>query len=103
MNYLKTAALAVLGTIALTVGASAAVICNEDGDCWRTKERLTYPPEARVQIYEDDYTLGPKYRWRDTGVGRGYYRSEGAELTRTIARPMRSPGCSRSGLFPFSS
>jgi hypothetical protein len=59
MNYLKTAALAVLGTAALTAGASAAVVCNEDGDCWRTKERLTYPPEARVQIYGDDYALAP--------------------------------------------
>jgi hypothetical protein len=49
MNYFETAALAVLGTLALTASASAAVVCNEDGDCWRTKERLTYPPEARVQ------------------------------------------------------
>ncbi len=65
MNYLKTAALAVLGTVALTVGASAAVVCNEDGDCWRTKERLTYPPDARVQIYGDDYALGP-----NTGGGK---------------------------------
>ena len=74
MNYLKTAALAVLGTVALTAGASAAVVCNEDGDCWRTKERLTYPPEARVQIYGDDYTVGPKYKLRDPGEGRGYWR-----------------------------
>ena len=74
MNYFKTAALAVLGTVAVTAGASAAVVCNQDGDCWRTKERLTYPPEARVQIYEDDYTLGPTYRWRDAREGRGYYR-----------------------------
>ena len=50
MKYLKTAALAVLGTVALTAGASAAVVCNEDGICWRTKERLTYPPDARVQM-----------------------------------------------------
>jgi hypothetical protein len=74
MNYFETAALAVLGTLALTASASAAVVCNEDGDCWRTKERLTYPPEARVQIYEDDYSLGPKSRWREPGAGRGYWR-----------------------------
>jgi hypothetical protein len=60
MKYLKPAVLAVLGTVASTASASAAVICNEDGDCWRTRERLTYPPEARVQIYGDDYNLGPK-------------------------------------------
>ena len=75
MKYLKTAGLAVLCTVALTAGASAAVVCNEDGDCWRTKERLTYPPAARVQIYEDDYKLGPKYRMREAGSPpRGYYR-----------------------------
>jgi hypothetical protein len=74
MKYLVSAAIGAISVLALTASASAAVICNEDGDCWRTKERLTYPPEARVQIYEDDYTIGPKYRWRDAGVGRGYYR-----------------------------
>ncbi len=74
MKYLVSAGLAVLGTVALMTSASAAVVCNEDGDCWRTKERLTYPPEARVEIYEDDYVLGPKYRWREAGDGRGYWR-----------------------------
>jgi hypothetical protein len=74
MKYLGSAALAVIGAIALSASASAAVVCNEDGDCWRTKERLTYPPEARVQIYGDDYTLGPKYKLREPGEGRGYWR-----------------------------
>lgn len=58
MTYLKTAALAILGTLALTANASAAVVCNEDGDCWRTKERLTYPPAARVQITAMTIHLG---------------------------------------------
>ncbi len=74
MKYLVSAGLAVLGTVALMTSASAAVVCNEDGDCWRTKERLTYPPEARVEIYEDDYTIGPRHRWREAGDGRGYWR-----------------------------
>ena len=74
MKYLKTAALAVLGTVALTAGASAAVVCNEDGDCWRPKERLTYPPDANVQIYGDEnFTLPPRHRWREAREGRGYY------------------------------
>jgi hypothetical protein len=64
MKYLGTAVLAVLVIVALAASASAAVVCNEDGDCWRTSERLTYPPEARVQIYDDE----------DPGKGRGYYR-----------------------------
>lgn len=74
MNHFKTAVLAVLGTLALTASASAAVVCNDEGDCWRTKERLAYPPQARVQIYGDDYAIGPKYRWRDAREGNGYYR-----------------------------
>ena len=74
MNYLASATLAVLGSLALTSGASAAVVCNDDGDCWRTGERLTYPPEARLSIYDDGYAIGPKYRMRDAGKGRGYYR-----------------------------
>jgi len=74
MKHLKTAVLAVLGTLALTAGASAAVVCNDEGDCWRTKDRLAYPPQARVQIYGDDYAIGPKYKWRDAREGNGYYR-----------------------------
>jgi hypothetical protein len=70
-----SATLGLLGTVALTASASAAIVCNEDGDCWQSKqERLTYPPEARVTIYDDDYAIGPKYRMRDIGKGRGYYR-----------------------------
>ena len=74
MNYLVSATLAVLGSLALIASASAAVICNNDGDCWRTGERLTYPPEARVTIYDDDYAIGPKFTMREPGKGRGYYR-----------------------------
>jgi hypothetical protein len=72
MKYLGTAAF--VAALAFATTASAAVVCNEDGDCWRTAERLTYPPEARITIYDDDYKLGPKYRLRDPGKGRGYYR-----------------------------
>jgi hypothetical protein len=53
-KYLGAAALAVMGAVALPSSASAAIVCNADGDCWRVQERLTYPPEARVEIYEDD-------------------------------------------------
>ena len=74
MKYLVSATLGLLGTVALTASASAAIVCNDDGDCWQTGERLTYPPEARVTIYDDGYAIGPKYRMRDVGKGRGYYR-----------------------------
>jgi hypothetical protein len=74
MNHIKTACLAVLGFIALTASASAAVVCNDEGDCWRSRERLDYPPRAHVQIYGDDYAIGPKYHWREAHEGHGYYR-----------------------------
>lgn len=71
-------ALWALGAVVLTsTSASAAVVCNEEGDCWRIKERYEYPPEVRLRVYEDDWTWPEaekhKYRWRE-GKGRGYWR-----------------------------
>ena len=76
MKYLVSAIIGVVGSLALTTGASAAVVCNDEGDCWRVKERHTYPQGLNVQIYEDDWKWpeGKKYRWRDPGPGRGYWR-----------------------------
>jgi hypothetical protein len=72
MKYLGTAAF--VAALAFTTSASAAVVCNLEGDCWRVKDKHTYPPEAGVTIYDDDYVLGPKYRMREPGAGRGYWR-----------------------------
>jgi hypothetical protein len=62
----------------MATSASAAVVCNEDGDCWRVKERYRYKPEFRLRVYEDDWKWADsdrgKYRWKE-GRGRGYYRS----------------------------
>ena len=78
MKYFGAAALAVLGTLALSTGASAAIVCNEEGDCWKVKERHTYPPDVRLKVYEDDWKWAdvdrPKYRWRDPGEKRGFWR-----------------------------
>jgi hypothetical protein len=76
MKRLICAALGAVGAMALmATAASAAVVCNEDGDCWKVKEKLTYPPEARVEIYEDDFDITTrKYRWREAGPGPGYWR-----------------------------
>jgi hypothetical protein len=67
-------AFALIGLVALTASASAAVVCNDDGDCWRSKERLDYPPHARLHVYGDDYAIGPKAHWREAHEGHGYYR-----------------------------
>ena len=68
------AALALGGTI-----ATADVVCNEDGDCWRVKERREYSPELRLKIQPDNWkwadTEKDRYRWRDAPEGKhGYYR-----------------------------
>ena len=75
MKYVVTAALALLGIIALSVNASAAIVCNDEGECWRVKEIHTYPPEMKLHVYKDDYVIDTKkYKWREPGPKRGYYR-----------------------------
>ena len=41
--------------------ASAAVVCNDEGDCWRVKERRDYGPDLKLPIYE---TIGSGTRSR---------------------------------------
>lgn len=73
MKYLVSAALGI-GILALPISASAAIVCNDEGECWRVKERLNYPPKVRLNVYEDDWVMDTKkYRWREVGKGRGYY------------------------------
>ena len=78
MKYLVSAAFGGLGVFALTAtGASAAIVCNEDGDCWHVKQKYEYRPEFGVQVYGDDWRWADaeanKYRWREH-EGRGYWR-----------------------------
>jgi hypothetical protein len=75
MKRTAIALLSAAGALALmTTSASAAVVCNDDGDCWRTKERYTYPPTAGIHIYGDDYAIDThKYKWREARPGRGYW------------------------------
>jgi hypothetical protein len=77
MTYLGKAALAIAGALALTTtSASAAIICNEEGDCWHAKEKYEYRPEFKLHIYGDDWKWSHadhhKYRWREHN-GRGYW------------------------------
>lgn len=73
--------LSLIAAAALTIGATAAsaeVVCNSSGDCWRVKERRTYEPSLNLKVYPDSWKWGDadkgKYRWRDSGRGHGYYR-----------------------------
>lgn len=72
-------ACAAVATISLSAGAaSAAVVCNDDGDCWRTTKTYEYRPEFKLRIHKDDWKWSDadksKYRWREAGKGRGYWR-----------------------------
>jgi hypothetical protein len=81
MKHFGTAALALLGSLALSTSASAAIVCNDDGDCWKVKERHKYPPDVRLQLYEDDWVVDKKkYRMREPGMKRGYW-SRGVWIT----------------------
>ena len=58
---LLTKALFGAAMLALTAGsASAAVVCNEDGDCWRVKEQRNYEPSLKLRVMPDDW------KWKDS-------------------------------------
>jgi len=76
---LKLAAAAALSAGLLgvsTTGASAAIVCNRDGDCWHVRHHYDYRPEFGVTVYPDSWRwrAHEHYRWREHH-GRGYWRS----------------------------
>jgi hypothetical protein len=77
-------ALVAAGAVMATVEtASARVVCNRYGDCWRTKERYDYRPAWGLKVYDDNWRWreGERYRWRDTNRGRGYWGRNGVWIT----------------------
>jgi hypothetical protein len=65
------------GVTTMSAGeASAAIVCNRDGDCWKVRGKPRYKPEFGLRIYSDDWRWrrGENYRWRKSGRGHGYYR-----------------------------
>lgn len=79
-NFIKNAALATtfgLGVLALSNStASAAIVCNGDGDCWHVHDQYSYPDNSGVIVHNDDWrwndTDHDRYRWREH-EGRGYW------------------------------
>jgi hypothetical protein len=64
--------------LALTAtGASAAIVCNEEGDCWHVRDRYEYRPEWGLTVHPDHWRWeeheARRYRWREH-EGRGYWR-----------------------------
>ncbi|HEY1560491.1 MAG TPA: hypothetical protein VGF71_06340 [Caulobacteraceae bacterium] len=56
--------------------ASAAIVCNADGDCWHVHKHYNYAPDFGVTVHPDNWTWGTDdhYRWREHN-GRGYWKS----------------------------
>jgi hypothetical protein len=77
MRGIGTAVLIGAGALAFTAStASAAVVCNDEVDCWRVRGRPAYGPELRLRIHPDNWAWrrGEHYRWRSPGRGHGYWR-----------------------------
>lgn len=72
-----TAAAAALGVLTLTTGASAAIVCNREGDCWHVKGRYAYRGEWGLVVHPNNWRWGAhdKFRWREpVREERGYWR-----------------------------
>jgi hypothetical protein len=86
---LKTFALSALvaagAVIASAQTASAAVVCNRYGDCWRTSARHDYRPAWGLRVYDDNWRWHARddrrYRWRDAPPRRGYWGRGGVWIT----------------------
>jgi hypothetical protein len=77
MRSLTKAMLVGAGALALAAtGASAAVVCNDEGDCWHVKGEGKYKPELKLHVHPDNWKFAEKdhYKWREH-QGHGYWRS----------------------------
>jgi hypothetical protein len=55
--------------------ASAAVVCNDEGECWHVRGNPAYGPELKLNIHPDSWKWGGSehYKWREH-AGHGYWR-----------------------------
>ena len=68
----------VVAASALTLAApsaSAAIVCNDEGDCWHVRGHARYKPELRLYLHPDNWRWDrtEHYRWREH-EGYGYWR-----------------------------
>jgi hypothetical protein len=56
--------------------ASAAIVCNGEGQCWHVRGRYAYRPEYGVVVHPDNWRWGrdEHFAWREH-AGRGYWRN----------------------------
>ncbi|MEI9901259.1 MAG: hypothetical protein WDN31_15225 [Hyphomicrobium sp.] len=77
MKSLSAAMLVAASALALTAtAASAAIVCNDEGDCWHVKGRVNYKPEFKLHVHPDSWKWDHKghYKWHEH-EGHGYWRS----------------------------
>ena len=88
MKHHGIAALGIVGALAFAAtSASAAIVCNDNGDCWHVKEKYEYKPEFGLHVYGDDW------KWTSGGsinkvVRR--VRSRVSKNKRRLSRPFLS-------------
>jgi len=83
------AALMGVSAVALiSTSASAAVVCNADGDCWHTQSDYQYQPTFGLTVHQNDWKWkeGDKHAWREHD-GKGYWK--GGFLADFLIEPER--------------
>ena len=65
----------VAGTLVATAApASAAVVCNRWGECWRVRNTYNYPPRFGIVIRDEAWVRAhQRYHWRRARDDRGYW------------------------------
>lgn len=73
---LIAALVAASGAALVATSASAAIVCNREGECWHVHRGYNYQPEWGVVVHPNNWRWGPNehFRWREH-AGRGYWRN----------------------------
>jgi hypothetical protein len=77
MKILLKTVLMGVGALALAATtASAAIVCNDEGECWHARGSAAYKPELKLHVYPDSWKWAHNdhYKWREH-EGHGYWRS----------------------------
>jgi hypothetical protein len=64
-----------LGALTLSsLTASARIVCNSDGGCWRSDEDFAFPAGVHLEIHPDNWRWkeGEHFGWKEH-EGRGYW------------------------------
>jgi len=70
-------ALSAVGLTVSTTSASAAIVCNADGECWHVNRHYVYKPEFGIVVHPNNWRWGvhERFRWREPPRReRGYWR-----------------------------